>query len=190
MEIDSAKTLDIENIVRIHKSTFTESLFGSLSFKFLKKFYAEIFSSGEMHFLKASISGKTVGFIASYNLINLRVLKIFFYSFFRPRFWNSLIINLYVRIFLLLNQSKLHNHVEISVLAVLPNFQGMGVGKNLIKSLSKIYPNRNLYVVTDTKKSSDFYIKCEFEKLTEWHVFGQVRYLLKRNLRISDFNCS
>ena len=72
--------------------------------------------------------------------------------------------------------------IEISYLAVLPNYQGMGIGANIIKNLSKFIPAEKKYIQTKTnnQRLRDYYVnECNAEVLDEYVVLRK-RYSVIR----------
>lgn len=117
------------------------------------------------------------GFVASYQNKIIDNGKMFLLLIFKLRNWIPVILSFRIRIWMLFNRLYLRDRVEICVLAVLPNYQGEGIGTELIKTFMN-QCEKNLFVITDNDLSLRFYEKMNFTRVYQCSFLNNKRYLL------------
>jgi ribosomal protein S18 acetylase RimI-like enzyme len=151
-----------KELVNIHLLALPDDVLTSFGKKILKHFYKKIFFDNNQKILGFSINNKLVGFvIISRKKINLNIpLKKLLPRLFYLLFFNF--SKIYSGLVQLINRYSIsQDSLEISYLAVLPKFQGKGIGNSLIKNISDYRFSKVKYIVTKTnnERLKNFYIK-------------------------------
>ena len=169
---------DIPQMVTIHKEALPDTIFGRMTDAQLARFYEEKIRLKNSILLVQKKELKMIrGFIASYQNIIINNWKFIFIFIFNLRNWISLILSLRILFWMFFKRSYLRGRVEICVLAVLPDYQGKGIGTELVRTFID-QCKKNLFVITDNDLSLRFYEKMNFTRVYQCSFLNNKRYLL------------
>lgn len=158
---------DIKQISQIHSTTLKNSLFSSLGEQFLYSFYSSLRRKKNVITFVAEENNKIVGFASgAMNLSSLisEVISQVWKNILIASFKNPLIVPKLFQTFFYPGFRNSTKTAEIFSLAVIPDYQGRGVGKNLVKRLAaefkkKGYKSFFISVRSSIVEANNFYRK-------------------------------
>lgn len=192
MTIRKATSKDIEGIVDVHCSAFKGFFLTELGSRFLQLYYSSYFKEPTAVLLVAEKEGKVVGFSSATSFsagFNTRLVK---KSFSRYAL-NGCMIAL-TKPKALVNLAKNWSHrdplvvdngdyAELMSIAVYPNAQGGGIGKQLIKKTEEAVEEQSacrFSLTTDyynNESTIAFYKRCGYEVMYEFTAYPNRRML-------------
>lgn len=136
--------IDVKSIATLHTSVFENNLLSKLGSKFLATYYSAAIKSENTIFLFVMDNNELVGFIQAARTARGYHKEILIKNF--PKFLGHLHLlfkNLHLIVCLFRNLDKSSSKVrkeysEIVTIAVDSNYQGKGIGKELVMELEKI----------------------------------------------------
>lgn len=182
---------DVEAIVKIHEQAFPDFFLTTLGAKFLNLYYRCLCKSKNAVTLCAEENGMLVGFaMCSYvsHGFNTLLIKRNLYKFGQMAIY-LLFTNPKAVLRLVKNLDKKSNesivddkgeYAELYSIAVLPNHQGMGIGKSLLMAIEKdvIKHNGTISLTTDyydNDKTIGFYHSLGYKDFYEFVTYPERR---------------
>ncbi|MFN4034308.1 MAG: GNAT family N-acetyltransferase [Fimbriimonadales bacterium] len=177
---------DLEAIVRVHQQAFKGFLMTELGPRFLRGYYRAVLEYAQPIFLVAEREGQLLGFVAGFAnpprfYAHLRQRKLALagaaasHLLWRPRLWRRALSSLR-RAENLSIESDAPHLAELASLAVAPNTQGRGVGKQLVQAFVSAAQQLGMREVALTTDAHDndavnaFYQKLGFVCTRQfWH---------------------
>lgn len=161
---------DINQIINIHKRTFTKDHFTAcFSYSLLKEYLSELLIANDFNYA-AFDNGKMLGFlIAGFkseqvlrNFIKNNFFKISYHLILNPRFLFEKVIEIVRK---LLNiKSKSSENLRLYLIEVDSEFQGIGVGKNLLSYFEEILIAKKIFSYGLSVRKKNFQAINFYEK--------------------------
>jgi len=186
LTLRSANRHDLNAVVRIHQRAFKGFLMTALGPRFLKGYYRAVLEYTQPIFLVAEREGELVGFVAGFvnpprfyaqlrqHKIPLALAAISHLAW-RPRLWRRALSSLR-RAKNLSAETDAPQLAELASLAVDPNAQGHGIGRQLVQGFlnkARTYGVKEVVLTTDAHNNdavNAFYQKLGFVGTRQfWH---------------------
>lgn len=172
-----------QSLVLIHQKVLTESVLSRFGNRFLLILYRTIYSDSNVYIHLVLLKRKIIGFSVVTTDISLFYKKIFLSGFVNLS-WEAikhlngnmrLIFN--VLLWIISKKKDNHQSSELQFLAILPEYQGHGLGTRLIKTLKEELRKKNVPAFKVGTKATNvtannFYIKKGFKFLYQQNIFG------------------
>ena len=171
IKICEVKLIDFNNLASIHSAALPEDVLPAFGLTVLENFYKKAIDLKSNRFVVAKKQDKVIGFILlskeSINLFEIILSYSFLCGIFRVIFFKP--SKILVAFSQIINKVPLGiDALEITYIAVMPEYQGFGVGGRLLKHIPLIVKYSNIkYIETKTsnEKLLNYYIKTFNAKL-------------------------
>lgn len=185
-------TSDSIVITKIHSKALAGDFLPSLGFKFLRTFYEGIVGKPGVYGFLFEEDGKIQGFV-----VGTRDSSNFFWQTLKSRFL-QLALLLFIQI--IRKPSLIKNVVEtflypkkdagvraeLVIIAVDRNYQGKGLGRQLVDALEEAFGKTGikLYKLTvhANKKSVGFYEHLGYSRTAEFSLYGKMWYVYEKSI--------
>ena len=168
---------DIDELVRLHKSIFSKNHFSSnFPLNLLKKYFFELFNHYEYKLL-AIENGAILGYLIAgikpeypiNKFIKKNIIRILFVLLYNPKYLIEKIYQVISKIGKTTNITY-ENSVSVYLIAVKPDTQNKGIGRQLLHFFEDILMQRKIYHYTlsvriKNSSSIEFYKKNKFTEI-------------------------
>jgi len=182
LEIRELSADDLDSVVAIHRAALPNDVLPNLNVSAHMEYYKKSLNSEAQYLFGASLNGIIVGFChlsfggsgAASAFYNFRIfIGLVCLMIFKPRFIKLVLIQI-------LESTELNeSDAEISFIAVSPEYQGTGLGKQLIQYANEVCEKKdicNIQTKTANSQLKDFYLSKYHAVEFNGFVIGEIRY--------------
>lgn len=192
IKIDHLQRQDIEIISQIHLESLENNFLPSLGLNFLKALYKGIVGKKGNYGFVAIENQKVVGFaigtknMKDYLKLALRsnFLELCLYLFFRLIKKPTLLKNVLETF--TYSTKDVGPKAELVVIGILKKYQGMGIGKKLIKSLEEKFKKEKIkkykLTVHSDKRAVYFYEKLRYHRISQFTLYNKIWFIYEKSL--------
>ncbi|QWE00783.1 GNAT family N-acetyltransferase [Polynucleobacter sp. JS-Mosq-20-D10] len=179
IKICEVKLIDFNNLASIHRTALPEDVLPSFGPKVLENFYKKTIELKSNRFIVAKKQDKVIGFILL-SKESIRLFEIIFSYSFLCGFFRVILFKpskILVAFSQIINKVPLGiDAMEITYIAIMPEYQGLGVGGRLLNHIPSTLKYSNIKFIetkTSNEKLFNYYVKSFNAKLvhqfTSWN---------------------